>query len=50
MKRIEVLEEIAAWARRYAELYEVGPARNTIAGALAQLFEKLGECEDGKSN
>jgi hypothetical protein len=30
-----VLETIAYWDRKYPELYEPGPARNTIANHLA---------------
>ncbi len=41
--RIEILEEISSWARRYYELYEPGAARHTIANALAKLFKKLDE-------
>jgi hypothetical protein len=41
--RVEILEEISSWARRYYELYEPGSARNTIANALAELFRKLDE-------
>ena len=38
-----VLESIAYWARKYTELYEPGPGRNTVANHLAELFKRLDE-------
>lgn len=40
---IKIVMKIAYWARKYPELYESGPARNTIANHLAELFTKLDE-------
>jgi len=44
-KRPEILEELLSWTRRYPELYEPGPARNTIANNIARLLKELEECQ-----